>query len=449
MIEIASDLYHRISGFSEKGTVLSVRKDIEVIHEKVDGNSVSCQNQTGSKTKLTVVGSNSLLETDDEDEESLASPQHLNGGPNLGSFLGPTRLSKRMATSAIRGPARTTLRPISSISKARFVNGRVNRNVTILLLGCGESGKSTSLKSLRNLMTGDFAFPLQQDEWRIAVRRNLVNSMRWILSKFKGSGRSFADQPIESYASFLPKMDDENVAFEPILIEAIEDVYNDVAVQDLARYRYLSPSQDSALYFLASIRRIASPDYVPSVQDAFRARLPTTGIFETTVTRENTIYHVFDFGGAQSERKKWVHGFNCANVVVFHVPVDCYTLSIAEDPNVNMMEESLTLFDGISNSFYFSEALIILVFTKCDTLKTVLEEFPPTQTYSEYEGGGDAESFLDFLETKFLSLVQEFPRNLRTFEVRYTSIVNDVASQGRTILDAVELFLNSKLSTGL
>ena len=56
--------------------------------------------------------------------------------------------------------------------------------------------------------------------------------------------------------------------------------------------------------FLASVERIAAPDYRPSEQDILLSRIKTTGIVEVKFQMKNVDFRVFDVGGQRSERKK-------------------------------------------------------------------------------------------------------------------------------------------------
>lgn len=106
--------------------------------------------------------------------------------------------------------------------------------------------------------------------------------------------------------------------------------------------------------FFEEAKRIASPDYIPNVDDVLRARTKTTGIYETRFTMgqlsiqyAKTIYplfiskrhmaylshSMFDVGGQRSERKKWIHCFENVTSIIFCVALSEYDQVLLEESN--------------------------------------------------------------------------------------------------------------------
>jgi len=76
---------------------------------------------------------------------------------------------------------------------------------------------------------------------------------------------------------------------------------------------------------------------------------------------------MMDVGGQRSERRKWIHCFeNTITAVVFCASMSCYDEVIREDNKTNAMDETLNLFDEVSNSSYFSNVAMILLLNKRD-----------------------------------------------------------------------------------
>jgi hypothetical protein len=63
---------------------------------------------------------------------------------------------------------------------------------------------------------------------------------------------------------------------------------------------------DSAKYLFDNIDRISAVDYFPTVDDALRARVPTTGVVEQRFKLEDREFVMFDVGGQRNERRKWI-----------------------------------------------------------------------------------------------------------------------------------------------
>ncbi|VDQ00148.1 unnamed protein product [Trichobilharzia regenti] len=96
--------------------------------------------------------------------------------------------------------------------------------------------------------------------------------------------------------------------------------------------------------------RIADPEYLPSLQDILRVRVPTTGIVEYPFNLESTVFRIVDVGGQRSERRKWIHSFENVTSIIFLVALNEYDQVLVENQN----EVSLLRFifkKGIFNTF--------------------------------------------------------------------------------------------------
>ena len=68
------------------------------------------------------------------------------------------------------------------------------------------------------------------------------------------------------------------------------------------------------------------------------------GISETYLRRESTKqdFFVYDLGGAQGERKKWIHVFDDVDIVVVVASIDTYYQCLVEDQGmVSVMYEPI------------------------------------------------------------------------------------------------------------
>ena len=108
--------------------------------------------------------------------------------------------------------------------------------------------------------------------------------------------------------------------------------------------------------YLDSLERLGAANYIPSVDDVLRVRIPTTGIIEYTfplsrdlhfrcekivildiiyIITYNIYYHLLfrmvDVGGQRSERRKWIHCFDKVQAIIFLVAVSEYDQVLAED----------------------------------------------------------------------------------------------------------------------
>jgi len=97
-----------------------------------------------------------------------------------------------------------------------------------------------------------------------------------------------------------------NKVWSPELASDVKHLWDDEIIKKSFKRRNEFQIGDSAEYYFNDMDRINTPDYVPTVQDALRTRLKTTGIVETTIKFGDFTVKVIDVGGQRNERKKWV-----------------------------------------------------------------------------------------------------------------------------------------------
>ena len=85
--------------------------------------------------------------------------------------------------------------------------------------------------------------------------------------------------------------------------------------------------------YLDSVERISKPDYLPSLQDILRVRVPTTGIIEYPFDLDSIIFRMVDVGGQRSERRKWIHCFENVTSIMFLVALSEYDQVLVESDN--------------------------------------------------------------------------------------------------------------------
>uniref|UniRef100_A0A3P8R412 Guanine nucleotide-binding protein G(i) subunit alpha-2 n=1 Tax=Astatotilapia calliptera TaxID=8154 RepID=A0A3P8R412_ASTCA len=265
------------------------------------------------------------------------------------------------------------------------------REVKLLLLGAGESGKSTIVKQMKIIHEDGYS----EDEcrqYRAVVYSNTIQSIMAIIKAmanlkvdYEESAR--ADDARQLFA--LSGAAEEQGTLPEDLSNIIQRLWADGGVQSCFTRAREYQLNDSAAYYLNDLERIAKPDYIPTQQDVLRTRVKTTGIVETHFTFKDLHFKMFDVGGQRSERKKWIHCFEGVTAIIFCVAMSAYDLVLAEDEEMNRMHESMKLFDSICNNKWFTETSIILPLTIC---------FP------EYTGPNTYEEAQTYIQTKFEDL---------------------------------------------
>ncbi|OZJ02875.1 Guanine nucleotide-binding protein subunit alpha [Bifiguratus adelaidae] len=291
----------------------------------------------------------------------------------------------------------------------------LRNEVKMLLLGAGESGKSTILKQMKLIHDGGYSKD-EKESFKEIIFSNTVQSMRVILEAMGNMNIELANPNNKQHAGVilaLPSQIEGDQLPTEVAI-AVKNLWQDGNLRVcFARSREYQLN-DSAKYYFDSIDRIATIDYIPSDQDVLRSRVKTAGITETTFVIGDLTYRMFDVGGQRSERKKWIHCFENVTAIIFLVAISEYDQLLLEDETVNRMQEALTLFDSICNSRWFVKTSIILFLNKIDLFKEKLPNSPLKVYFSDYDGGNNFEAASDYILNRFVSLNQSDVKTIYT-----------------------------------
>ncbi|KAI8637799.1 G protein alpha subunit [Parasitella parasitica] len=290
--------------------------------------------------------------------------------------------------------------------------------VKLLLLGAGESGKSTILKQMKLIHDGGFTQE-EKEAYKEIIFSNSVQSMYVLLEAMETLGIPLSDPSKQTPFDYIMDQCQKTdcLSMLPESVKAIQLLWQDEGVQAAYARRNEFQLNDSASYYFDSIERIGEPDYLPTDQDVLRSRVKTTGIAESKFMFGTLTYRMFDVGGQRSERKKWIHCFEDVTAIIFLVAISEYDQVLIEDESVNRMQEALTLFDSICNSRWFERTSTILFLNKTDLFKQKLPKSPLVDYFPDYKGAADDyEKASSYLTQRFISL------NASTLKQVYTHL---------------------------
>eukprot|EP01091_Cochliopodium_minus_P009291 TRINITY_DN2258_c0_g1_i2.p1 TRINITY_DN2258_c0_g1~~TRINITY_DN2258_c0_g1_i2.p1 ORF type:complete len:264 (+),score=63.18 TRINITY_DN2258_c0_g1_i2:46-837(+) len=215
----------------------------------------------------------------------------------------------------------------------------INKEVKLLLLGPGASGKSTFAKQFKILFITGF----NDEEKRAYIPQlfsNIETGLVALIELAEKRGFEIIDQQAKQ----------EILDFEPIRIDTpredilrlakcAQKLWKEEAIQKALADGLGIP--DSIEYIVGRIDAMSEEGYSPSNQDILRCRVKTTGAYETTFTIQNIPIRMVDVGGQRSERRKWIHFFDDVKALVFCVALNSYDQVLEEDEKTNGMIESL------------------------------------------------------------------------------------------------------------
>ncbi|KAH7726181.1 CBN-GPA-1 protein [Aphelenchoides avenae] len=343
----------------------------------------------------------------------------------------------------------------STSADAKLRNNSINKEIEkdrrlkestikLLLLGAGESGKSTVLKQMKIIHDNGFSEDEMQSK-RSMVYANVIQSMYCILSGMHKLRIPFASKVCQEHARLIHAVIGKNAESEPIrenVFFALKELWEDKGVQAALARRSEFYLADSAQHFLESLDRIYDPKYTPTTQDILLLRIATMGVIEVTFQMKDKTWRVFDVGGQRSQRKKWIHCFDDARALIFVVAMSEYDQVLMEDNTTNRMQESLQLFKQVCNNKYFIETSIILFLNKKDLFMEKIGKGSSLRlAFTEYNGPETYEACSKYIEKRFF-IANEVPN--KSIYCHHTCATD--TKQVQFVLDSVlDTILSSKL----
>ncbi|KAK9977972.1 hypothetical protein ABG768_019751 [Culter alburnus] len=266
----------------------------------------------------------------------------------------------------------------------------VRRLVKILLLGAGESGKSTFLKQMRIIHGKEFDQKALLD-FRDTIFENVIKGMRVLVDARDKLGVSWQNSENEKHGMFV--MSFENKAGMPVepctfqlYVPALQALWNDSGIQEAYGRRSEFQLSESVKYFLDNLDRIGQLSYVPSRQDILLARKATKGIVEHDFVIKKIPFKMVDVGGQRSQRQKWFQCFDGITSILFMVSSSEFDQVLMEDRRTNRLVESMNIFETIVNNKLFSNVSIILFLNKMDLLVEKVRKVSICKHFSDFRG---------------------------------------------------------------
>ncbi|XP_073942925.1 G protein alpha q subunit isoform X1 [Choristoneura fumiferana] len=296
------------------------------------------------------------------------------------------------------------------------------RELKLLLLGTGESGKSTFIKQMRIIHGSGYSDDDKRGFIKL-VYQNIFMAMQSMIRAMDLLKIQYGIPSNAEKAELISSIDFESVTtFDSPYVEAIKGLWADGGIQECYDRRREYQLTDSAKYYLQEIDRVAAHNYLPTEQDILRVRVPTTGIIEypfdleeirfrkelcgLCVTIESSLKAIMvDVGGQRSERRKWIHCFENVTSIIFLVALSEYDQILFESENENRMEESKALFKTIITYPWFQHSSVILFLNKKDLLEEKIMYSHLVDYFPEYDGPQrDAITAREFILRMFVDL---------------------------------------------
>ncbi|OTF78188.1 hypothetical protein BLA29_002221 [Euroglyphus maynei] len=253
------------------------------------------------------------------------------------------------------------------------------RNLKLLLLGTGESGKSTFIRQMRIIHEHGYETIAERMEYVSKIHQNLLTTILTIDHAMQLLNITYEDPEnvndlkkslsstynynyVETWRQWLDNTkirncsennnDDNNAAHRlqslrsyQLIIQMIQnrlpsDLYDlfyrfwiDTGVRRCVQKRNEYDLLDSSTYYMERLNEILNDSYVPSVQDILHVRIPTNGINEYNFEIDSVNFMLVDVGGQRTERRKWIHCFESVTTIIYIVALSEFD-QIFWEPNV-------------------------------------------------------------------------------------------------------------------
>jgi len=289
--------------------------------------------------------------------------------------------------------------------------------IKLLLLGAGESGKSTIFKQMRVLYGEGFGEESRQQTAPVIIS-NLIGGTKTVLENCEKMGFPLQDPASLEAEKTIEQVQDDTVLNEDVA-QAIIHLWKDPQIQETfkvrAKFQLFDCYGDFAKALTKKWPNWGGEGWIPEVDDVMKARVRTSGIVEEKYTIDGTNFRMYDVGGQRNERKKWIHCFDGVTAIIFVGAISEYDQVLYEDKSQNRLVEAVQLFEEICNSQWFSETSIILFLNKRDLFeeKFVNRKVPMNVTGLEFfahapEIDWDTTSAEEAIATAQAWIIQQF-----------------------------------------
>lgn len=289
-------------------------------------------------------------------------------------------------------------------AQAKAANEAAAR-IELIILGTGDSGKTTLRKQLSNVHNVIFQGEAHRKTFSTAVVTNLIDGVLEVLNALGKKGEDY--EHLEEYARQAPVNLEENIA--AIIKRHVEDEEFLKVVEGHGQEKV--QLQDCWFVFKEEFKdypKWGGVGWIPSADDCVRSRVRTSGVIKEELEIDGLRFLIYDVGGQRAERRKWLHMFDSVMSCIYVAALSEYDQVLFEDRTKNRLEEALELFAETINSAWLSQATALLFLNKKDLFhkKYTVDQIPlnvsgrfPTAP----EGTDDEEGAIRWISNEFTS----------------------------------------------
>jgi len=310
--------------------------------------------------------------------------------------------------------------------------------VKVLLLGSGDSGKSTILKQMRLIHKLPFT-PQEIESYRQLVFNNLTHGLRYVLDAMEDMELEVSDDNAK-YVQLIEDASDirDGEPFPMTYYAPLKSLWTDPEVVKAYSRGNEAALPENLNYFFSALDRLFDPSYQPTEQDIVQTRARTIGITETTFQLRDREMLMVDVGGQKSERRKWIHCFQDVTSILFLVSLSGFDQCLVEDKDANQMQDAMTIWDSICHSQWFKSTSVILFLNKNDLFERKMATSDIKTFFPDFDGeSGDPKAGREYFKKRFGRLAQKAGRSKEREIYIHITTATDTAML-RVVMAAVE-----------
>lgn len=340
----------------------------------------------------------------------------------------------------------------------KIAKRRAIRQFKVLLLGTGDSGKSTVFKQMKLLYGTDSDNSITDQVLHDSLPfclKSILFDVQNLVKAISAGGREKAKIPkdfpmlgeeAEKAAQVIRRTSsrgnkkpsliafDEN-GFKPEVANAIKVIWSDETVQRVwESLRSNLQVSESFAYFADKVSEeyptFAGPGWTPTDEEYLLTRNQTVGVHQCeflieaikagrtnqdppvqqSSNKNQSKLILIDVGGQKAERRKWLKVFDGIPVVLFVTALSEYDQVLWEDTNKNRMVDSLEVFKEVVNKEIFHDTSFIVFLNKADVFRDKLcNKKIPLNTSGEFPDAPDTFDYdegVEWVRSKFNSLLE-------------------------------------------
>ncbi|KAJ3227950.1 Guanine nucleotide-binding protein G(t) subunit alpha-2 [Clydaea vesicula] len=360
------------------------------------------------------------------------------------------------------------------------------KGIKLLVLGSGDSGKSTFIRQMRILSNSStFGFTLEEkDYFKFIIFDNIIQIFKNLLLIL-----SLVDNSLfEKFpADLIDQINNLNCRtdFKEDTFSKLKDIWSHDTIKFCFEQRtnFVEENvffQDTAAYFMNNLDRFLRLDYVLLDQDIVCCRKQTIGMLETEIIVKPKKLRIFDFGGQkqyrysltlifvalpfththQFSRNYWAPYFDDCKAIIFLSAISSYDQYLTKEEEdleatskTNRMVDSLELFSSLINNPILINTKFILFFNKFDLFQTKIKTIKISDYFHEFKGHeGDIlpqneRTAKSFFKKKFIDCCRK--DNAELMMIHYTNSTDSKVMKKVVNSVIAIIFQGNVQSTGL